>query len=115
MITEDVREWDYGKYEGLKPAEIQAINPGWFIWRDGCPDGESTSEMAHRVDCIIDKVSPASSDDYGWQTTRLQVREHHRLWMEEGKGSRDVVIVAHGHFNRVFISRWVRFPLSLGE
>ena len=56
VITEDVREWDYGKYEGLKPAEIQAISPGWFIWKDGCPDGESTAEMAHRVDCVIEKV-----------------------------------------------------------
>ena len=55
-ITEEVREWDYGEYEGLKPAEIQAINPGWFIWKDGCPGGESTAEMCHRVDCVIEKV-----------------------------------------------------------
>ena len=56
VMTEEVREWDYGDYEGLKPAEIQAKNPGWFIWRDGCPGGESTAEMCHRVDYVIDKV-----------------------------------------------------------
>ena len=44
----------------------------------------------------------------------VQVREHHRLWKEEGMGSRDVVIFAHGHFNRCLISRWIGFPLSLG-
>ncbi|EIW64376.1 phosphoglycerate mutase-like protein [Trametes versicolor FP-101664 SS1] len=95
--TEEVREWDYGEYEGLRPAEIKERNPTWTIWKDGCPGGESTEEMCHRVDTVIGKV-----------------REHHRAWKEEGKGSRDVVIVAHGHFNRVFISRWINFPLSLG-
>ena len=35
VINEELREWDYGEYEGLKPAEIQQINPGWAIWKDG--------------------------------------------------------------------------------
>ncbi|KAH9858200.1 phosphoglycerate mutase-like protein [Lenzites betulinus] len=97
VTTEEVREWDYGEYEGLKPAEIKKLNPTWTIWKDGCPGGESTEEMCHRIDCVIEKV-----------------REHHRAWKEEGKGSRDVVIVAHGHFSRVLIARWINFPLSLG-
>ncbi|KAK7694807.1 hypothetical protein QCA50_001995 [Cerrena zonata] len=97
VTTESAREWDYGDYEGLLPSEIQARNPGWAIWKDGCPGGESTQEMCYRVDNVIQ-----------------QVREHHRKWLEKGEGSRDVVIVAHGHFNRVFISRWINFPLSLG-
>lgn len=57
IITEEVREWDYGEYEGLKPAEIQGIRPGWSIWRDGCPGGESAEEMCFRVDLVIEKVS----------------------------------------------------------
>ncbi|KAF9822071.1 hypothetical protein IEO21_00065 [Rhodonia placenta] len=97
VTTEEVREWDYGEYEGLKPAEIKERNPNWSIWKDGCPGGESTEEMCHRVDCVIAKV-----------------KEHHKQWHEEGKGCRDVVIIAHGHFNRVLISRWINFPLSLG-
>ena len=35
ILTEDVREWDYGDYEGLKPQEILDINPNWLIWNDG--------------------------------------------------------------------------------
>ena len=35
-LTEECREWDYGEYEGLKPAEIQEVKPGFLIWRDGC-------------------------------------------------------------------------------
>jgi len=43
-----------------------------------------------------------------------QVREYHREWREEGQGTRDVVIVAHGHFNRCLIARWIDLPLSEG-
>lgn len=45
----------------------------------------------------------------------MQVREYHRKYFEEGTGTRDVLIVAHGHFNRVFIARWVEFSLCLGK
>ncbi|KAK0198250.1 histidine phosphatase superfamily [Armillaria mellea] len=97
IITEEVREWDYGQYEGLLPSEIQAHNPGWKIWKDGCPDGESVEEMQNRVDIVIKNV-----------------REYHRQYKEEGLNTRDVVIVAHGHFSRVLLARWIRFPLHLG-
>lgn len=44
-----------------------------------------------------------------------KVRDYHRRYFEEGDGTRDVLIVAHGHFNRVLIARWVEFPICLGE
>ncbi|KZP10528.1 phosphoglycerate mutase-like protein [Athelia psychrophila] len=97
IISEDCREWDYGEYEGLLSNEIQERNPGWEIWKDGCPGGESVQEMQNRIDTVIGKV-----------------REYHRKYFEEGTGTRDVLIVAHGHFNRVFIARWVEFSLCLG-
>ncbi|KAF9502532.1 phosphoglycerate mutase-like protein [Pleurotus eryngii] len=97
VISEDCREWDYGEYEGLRPAEIKEKNPDWFIWKDGSPGGESVKEMQARVDGVI-----------------ANVREYHRQYHEEGLNTRDVVIVAHGHFNRVLISRWINFPLCLG-
>ncbi|KIJ68590.1 hypothetical protein HYDPIDRAFT_24850 [Hydnomerulius pinastri MD-312] len=97
IITEEAREWDYGEFEGLFKEEILAKQPGWEIWRDGCPGGESVEEMQSRVDGLIAKV-----------------RDYHRQYFEEGKGTRDVLIVAHGHFNRVFIARWINFELALG-
>ncbi|KAF8647950.1 hypothetical protein AX16_006482 [Volvariella volvacea WC 439] len=97
-FTEDVREWDYGRYEGLKPKEIQELSPGWSIWTDGCPDGESVAEMQARVDCLIG-----------------QVRKWHREYKEEGLHSRDVIVVAHGHFSRVFIARWLNLGLDHGR
>jgi len=45
-VTEDIREWDYGEYEGITTPEIrerrrqQGLDPNWDIWRDGCPGGE---------------------------------------------------------------------------
>ncbi|KAH9982368.1 histidine phosphatase superfamily [Lactifluus volemus] len=98
VITELIREWDYGDYEGLTSHEIKAKQPTWSIWKDGCPNGESVEEMTARVDCVID-----------------QVREYHIKWREEGQGTRDVVIIAHGHFNRCLIARWINLPLSEGS
>ena len=43
------------------------------------------------------------------------VQEYHRRYLEEGVGKRDIVIVAHGHLNRVLIARWLQFPIGLGE
>jgi probable phosphoglycerate mutase len=96
-LTEDVREWTYGDYEGLTSAEIKKFDPNWQIWFNGCPGGESVEQMEARVDAVIRKV-----------------RDYHREYKEEGTNTRDVLIVAHGHFSRVLISRWIKFPLCLG-
>ncbi|EJD04062.1 phosphoglycerate mutase-like protein [Fomitiporia mediterranea MF3/22] len=96
-ITEDVREWDYGDYEGLTPAQIKEKDKYWSIWRTGCPGGESADQMTKRVDKVIEKV-----------------QEIHKQFLQDGTGRRDVLIVSHGHFSRVLISRWVQFPMSLG-
>jgi len=96
-LTEDVREWTYGDYEGLTSAEIKKIDPNWQIWTNGCPGGESVEQMTARVDAVISKVC-----------------DYHREYKEEGTNTRDVLIVAHGHFSRVLISRWIKFTLRLG-
>jgi broad specificity phosphatase PhoE len=53
---DEVREWDYGKYEGALSKDIKKERPNWSIWDDGCPDGESPKEMSDRVDRVIAKV-----------------------------------------------------------
>ena len=45
----DLVEWNYGAYEGRRTAEIQAERPGWNVFRDGCPDGESPADVAARA------------------------------------------------------------------
>ncbi|WP_406837410.1 histidine phosphatase family protein [Streptomyces sp. AHU1] len=78
-------EWDYGAYEGMTPAEIQDIRPGWFIWRDGVPEGESLEQVTARADEV---VSYARSED------------------------RDLLIFAHGHILRSIGARWLGLPLD---
>ncbi|EIM23519.1 phosphoglycerate mutase-like protein [Wallemia mellicola CBS 633.66] len=99
--TNDAREWTYGDYEGLKPAEIKALNPNFWIWTDGCPNGESPEELTARADNLV-----------------KEIREVHRKHLEDRKngvetqGSGDVVLVSHGHFSRVFIPRFLGFELQ---
>ena len=73
-------EWDYGSYEGMTPAEIQAVRPGWFIWRDGVPGGESLEQITARADEVVDWARGAD---------------------------RDVLVFAHGHILRSIGARWL--------
>ena len=86
-IDRDLLEWDYGDYEGLTPKEIQAKAPGWMIFSDGCPGGESPDEVGVRVDRVIARVRAAG---------------------------RHVALFAHGHVFRVFAARWLRLPVAAG-
>ena len=53
MIEPDLVEWNYGKYEGLTPKEIDRQAPGWLIFQDGCPGGETPEQVGARVDRVI--------------------------------------------------------------
>lgn len=87
QITEDIREWEYGRYEGLLTAEIRKIreeqgldkDSKWDIWRDGCEGGESPDELAKRLDDLIAEIRKIQSP------------------CMHGEKPVDVVIIAHGH------------------
>ncbi len=101
-VTDAVREWDYGDYEGITSAQIAArraergLSP-WDIWRDGCPGGESPAQVTARLDTLI---------------AALRV-EYHAGVIGKSKGDvggaapSDVLIVAHGHVLRAFAARWI--------
>ncbi|MFJ3978863.1 histidine phosphatase family protein [Streptomyces sp. NPDC090021] len=80
-------EWDYGEYEGMTPAEIQAVRPGWLIWRDGVPGGESVADVSARADEVV-------------------------AWARAAE--RDVLVFAHGHILRTLAARWLGFDASFG-
>lgn len=87
-IDQDLVEWDYGRYEGLTPVEIRETEPGWLIFRDGCPEGETPEQIGARVDRVIARVRAANGD---------------------------VAIFAHGHVLRVFVARWIGMPANGGQ
>jgi broad specificity phosphatase PhoE len=84
----DLVEWNYGAYEGLTSAEIQARAPGWLVFCDGCPGGESPGQVAARVDRLL---------------TRLAA------------GEGPTLLFAHGHLLRVLVARWLGLHPSEGR
>ncbi|MEU6109224.1 histidine phosphatase family protein [Streptomyces albidoflavus] len=80
-------EWRYGDYEGLTPDEIHARQPGWLVWRDGAPGGESTQEVSDRADEVV-------------------------AWARSA--DRDVLVFAHGHILRALGARWLGLPIAFG-
>jgi broad specificity phosphatase PhoE len=78
--TDDLREWDYGDYEGITTPQIRESRPGWYLWRDGCPGGEQAGDVGRRVDRVIASIEGSDGN---------------------------VALFAHGHVLRVLAARWV--------
>jgi probable phosphoglycerate mutase len=87
-VLPDLVEWNYGAYEGRRTDEIQAESPGWNVFRDGCPGGESPTQVGERADRVINKVR------------RIQG---------------DVLLFSSGHFLRVLTARWLALPADAGK
>ncbi len=84
----DLVEWNYGKYEGRRTAEIRLERPDWQLFRDGCPEGESPSQVGARADHALSRV-------------------------REVKG--DVLIFSSGHLLRVLAARWLGLEPAAGR
>ncbi|MBM7167865.1 histidine phosphatase family protein [Streptomyces sp. G44] len=78
-------EFDYGDYDGMTPADIQAVRPGWLIWRDGVPGGETLAQVSARADEVVEWARSAD---------------------------RDVLVFAHGHILRVIGARWLGLDIG---
>src|SRR5829696_4485285 len=61
-ILPELVEWNYGEYEGLRTAEIRSERPGWDLFRDGAPDGESPAQVAARADLVVERVRAVSGN-----------------------------------------------------
>lgn len=91
QLREDLREWDYGDYEGLTSLEIRDRVPDWSLWRDGCPGGESPDDVAARCDRVVRELT---------------------TFAEGGEG--DVIVFAHGHILRSLAARWCGLDIATG-
>jgi broad specificity phosphatase PhoE len=88
-VDEDLREFDYGDYEGLTTPEIRERRPGWYLWRDGNPGGEVAAQVGARADRVIERALAALADG-------------------------DVAMFAHGHLLRVLGARWIELGAECG-
>jgi broad specificity phosphatase PhoE len=84
----DLMEWNYGEYEGRRSAEILAERPEWQLFRDGCPGGESPSEVGKRADRVVSRVRAVHGN---------------------------VLLFSSGHFSRVFAARWLGLEPAAGK
>jgi probable phosphoglycerate mutase len=80
---EDLREWDYGEYEGLTTEEIRRVRPAWNLFRDGCPGGESVAAIGGRADRLVSFLR---------------------------SGAVRVLLFGHSHCFRVLAARWLGLP-----
>lgn len=87
-VDADLVEWDYGAYEGRTTAEILAERPGWQLFRDGCPGGETVAAIAARADRVVARLRTFDGD---------------------------VLVFSSGHFLRVLAARWLGQDAAAGR
>ncbi len=88
VVDRDLVEWDYGEFEGLTTREIHVDRPGWMLFRDGCPGGETLADIGTRADRVVRRVRKVSGN---------------------------VLLFSSGHFLRVLAARWLDQDVSAGR
>lgn len=88
-VDDDLVEWDYGTYEGLTTPQIREDRPGWWLWTDGAPQGETPEQVQARCRRVLDRVRARLSDG-------------------------DVALVGHGHTSSALAAAWLGLPASGG-
>jgi broad specificity phosphatase PhoE len=86
-LSDALLEWDYGEYEGETTDRIRESRPGWNLWRDGCPGGETVADVSARVDPLVSELKDSEGD---------------------------VALFAHGHVLRVLAARWLEMAPEAG-
>jgi broad specificity phosphatase PhoE len=87
QIRDELLEWEYGDYEGVTTADIRRARPGWYLWTDGAPGGETAEQVGARVDRVIAEALAVDGE---------------------------VALFAHGHVLRALGARWIEQPAALG-
>jgi broad specificity phosphatase PhoE len=87
-VDQDLREWNYGAFEGRTTVDIRKDVPGWSIWTGPWPDGENVEQVGARADRVVARIRAADGD---------------------------VVVFSHGHVLRVLAARWLGLPPGYGR
>ncbi len=93
-VDPDLVERRYGAMEGLTTAEICEVHPGWWVWSDDLPGGETLAELGARADRVLTRV---------------------RGVLDDGAVTGDVLLVGHGHSLRTLTARWLGLEPAAGS
>ena len=85
---DDLMEWDYGDYDGVTTPDIRKDRPGWTVWADGVPNGETVGDVGRRADRVLAEVRDSDGD---------------------------ALLFSHGHFLRILAARWIGLPPDDGR
>jgi probable phosphoglycerate mutase len=88
QADENLCEWNYGDYEGRITADIQKERPGWWLWRDGVPHGETVEQVGARADAVLARIAPVDGE---------------------------VALFAHGHILRILTACWLGLQPDCGR
>jgi broad specificity phosphatase PhoE len=87
-VEPDLAEWDYGEYEGQRTVDIRERRPDWNVFQDGCPGGETTTQVSDRADRLIARLLALSGN---------------------------IALFSHGQFGCVLAARWIGMPTIEGQ
>jgi probable phosphoglycerate mutase len=87
-VDDDLVEWDYGDYEGITTAEIRKTVPGWTVWADPVPNGETPAQVAARLDRVNARIAAVPGD---------------------------VLVFGHSHALRALTARWLELDVTEGR
>ena len=87
-VDADMVEWNYGDYEGRRTADIRKERPGWNLFRDGCPNGETAGQIGARADRVIARLRRVNGE---------------------------ALVFGHRHFLSVLAVRWIGLPAERGH
>ncbi|MEO6152335.1 MAG: histidine phosphatase family protein [Croceibacterium sp.] len=88
VISDDLSEWDYGDYEGRTSSEIRTKEPGWNVFRDGCPGGETPAQVTQRTDRLIAELLVVGGN---------------------------IALFSHGQFGCALAARWIGLAIVEGQ
>ena len=88
QVEPDLQEWDYGDYEGRTTVDIRAQQPGWNLFEDGSPGGESVEQISQRADRVLSQLRSVDGT---------------------------IALFSHGHFLRALAVRWIGLPVQEGR
>ena len=117
-VVDDLREWDYGVFEGRTTPEIREEIPGWSVWTDPIIEGESLGAVAARAAAVLERCNAIDGRVLLFAHAHiLRILTACAVGLEPAAGRvvaldpASISVIGHEHDYRV-IRHWNRLPAT---